>query len=79
MMFIKKMYRWAFIANVILLTTKNDVKVKAHYGDPCWSVTLYYFLGVCIFYCIPLQTFERISQYFLHIMLEYNLGKILEN
>jgi len=34
MMFIKKMYWWDFMANVILLTTKNDVKVKAHYGDP---------------------------------------------
>jgi hypothetical protein len=52
------------MANVILLTTKNDVKVKAHYGDLRWGVTLYYFLGVCMFDCIPLQTFERILQYF---------------
>jgi hypothetical protein len=58
-MFIKKMYWWAFMANVILLTTKNDVKVKAHYGDPCWSVTLYYFLGVCIFLLYPTSNFWK--------------------
>ncbi len=39
-------------------------RVKAHYGDPLWSVTLYYFLGVCMFEYIPPQTFEKISQYF---------------
>jgi hypothetical protein len=38
-------------------------KVKAHY-----------FQGMCMFECIPPQTFER----FLHIMLEYNLGNELE-
>jgi hypothetical protein len=31
-----------------------------------------------MFECIPPQTFERFSQYFLHIMLEYNLCKTLE-
>ncbi len=31
-----------------------------------------------MFECIPPQTFEKISQYFLHIMLKYDLGKILE-
>jgi hypothetical protein len=29
--------------------------VKAHYGDPFWGVTLYYFLGMCMFECIPPQ------------------------
>ncbi len=38
--------------------------VKAHYGDPFWGVTLYYFPRVCMFESIPPQTFERISQYF---------------
>jgi hypothetical protein len=37
--------------------------VKAHYGDPFSSVKLYYFPRVCMFDCIPPQTFERISQY----------------
>jgi hypothetical protein len=37
---------------------------EAHYGDPLWDVTLYYFPRVHMFECIPLQTFERISQYF---------------
>ncbi len=57
-----------------MMTLKGDL---AHYSDPLWGVILYYFLGVCIFECIPTQTFERISQYILHIMLKYNLGKIL--
>ncbi len=52
--------------------------MKTPYNDPLWDVTLYYFLGVCMFECIPPQTFEKISQYFLHIMLKYDLGKILE-
>jgi hypothetical protein len=39
-------------------------KVKAHYGDPLWDVALYYFLGMCMFECIPPQTFEIFSEYF---------------
>jgi hypothetical protein len=38
------------------------VWVKAHFSDPLWGVTLYYFLGMCMFECIPLQIFERFSQ-----------------
>ncbi len=38
--------------------------VKAHYSDSFWGVTLYYFPRMCMFECIPLQTFERFSQYF---------------
>jgi hypothetical protein len=36
-------------------------RVKTHYVDPLWSVTLYYFPRVCMFECIPPQTFEIIS------------------
>jgi hypothetical protein len=50
--------------------------VKAHYGDSLWDVSLYHFPGVCMFECIPPQTFEKNSQCFLYIILEYNLGKI---
>jgi len=32
--------------------------VKTHYDDPLWGVTLYYFPGMCVFKCIPLQTSE---------------------
>ncbi len=38
-----------------------ELRVKTHYSDPFWDVTLYYFLGVCMFECIALQSFERIS------------------
>jgi hypothetical protein len=60
----------------------SNFQVKTHYSDlpapplPLWGVTLYYFSRMCIFECIPPQTFERFS--FVHIMLKYNLGKILE-
>jgi hypothetical protein len=40
---------------------------------------LYYFPRVCIFECIPPQNFWKNFTIFLHIMLEYNLGKILKN
>ncbi len=33
---------------------------------------------MCMFECIPLQPFEKQFTIFLHIMLEYNLGKRLE-
>ncbi len=46
-----------------------------HYGDPLWGVTLYYFLGVCMFECIPCQTFQKKFTIFLYIMLKYNRGK----
>jgi hypothetical protein len=46
MTFMKKMYWLAFMANVILLTTKNDVKVKAHYSDPHWGHIIPLFRGV---------------------------------
>jgi hypothetical protein len=49
-----------------------------HYSDPLWGVTLYYFLGVCMFECIPPQTFQKNFIIFLHIMLKYNISKILE-
>jgi hypothetical protein len=32
--------------------------------NPFWGVTLYYFPRMCMFECIPLQTFERFSHYF---------------
>ncbi len=38
--------------------------VNPHYGDPLWDVTLYCFPRVCMFECIPPQTFKRILQYF---------------
>ncbi len=38
--------------------------VKAHYNDPLHGVTLYCFPRICMFECIPPQTFERFSQYF---------------
>ncbi len=46
-----------------MMTLKGDL---TQYNDPLWAVILYYFLGVCIFECIPPQTFERISQYFAY-------------
>ncbi len=39
-------------------------RVKTHYNDPLWDVTLYYFLDICMFECIPPQNFGRFSQYF---------------
>jgi len=57
---------------IIIIT----VWVKAHYSDPPGGVTLYYFLRICMFECIPPQTFKSISQYFC--ILWYNLGKILK-
>jgi hypothetical protein len=39
-------------------------EVKAHYSDPHRGVTLYYFPRMCMFECIPPQTFEIFSQYF---------------
>jgi hypothetical protein len=45
--------------------------MKAHYGEPLWGVTLYYFLKMCMFEYITFQTFERFSQYFCI----YNLSK----
>ncbi len=29
-------------------------QVKAHYDEPLWGVTLYYFPKMCMFECIPL-------------------------
>jgi len=29
--------------------------------QPTWGFTLYYFLRMCMFECIPFQTFERFS------------------
>jgi hypothetical protein len=52
--------------------------VKAHYDDAFWGNRIVLLSGVCMFECIPLQTFEKKSQFFLHIILEYNLGKILK-
>jgi hypothetical protein len=49
--------------------------VKAHYGDLLWNVTLYYFLGMCMFWVYPTLNFRKIFTIFLHIMLEYNLYK----
>jgi len=42
----------------------NNRMGETHYGDPLWDVTLYYFLKICMFECIPLEIFERFSQYF---------------
>jgi hypothetical protein len=39
----------------------TKVKVKAHYDDPLWGVTFYYFPGVCMFERIPPKTFEKNS------------------
>jgi hypothetical protein len=39
-------------------------RVKAHYGVPLGGVTLYYFSKMCMFECIPVQTFKKNSQYF---------------
>jgi len=62
----------------LMMTLKGDL---TQYNDPLWAVILYYFLGVCIFECIPPQTCEILLlkefHNILHIMLEYNLGKIL--
>jgi hypothetical protein len=49
-----------------------------HYGDPPWDVTLYYFLRVCMFECVPPQAFQKNFTIFFHMMLKYNIGKILE-
>jgi hypothetical protein len=38
--------------------------MKAHYSDPLWGITYYYFPGMCMFECIPPQTFEIFSQDF---------------
>jgi hypothetical protein len=42
-----------------------------------WGVTLYYFPKVCMFECIPHQTLKKFHT-ILHIVLEYNIGKILK-
>ncbi len=66
--------KWAFmnIMNVVCTSCWNFAQwlikghhvafwLKAHYGDPLWVVTLYYFSKMCMFKCIPFQTFEKIS------------------
>jgi hypothetical protein len=42
---------------------KLIITMKAQYDEPFWVVTLH-FLKVCMFECIPFQTFEKVSQYF---------------
>ncbi len=48
-----------------IITFADFTKWKAHYSDLFWGVTLYYFLRMCMFECIPLQTFKKNSQYYL--------------
>ncbi len=44
---------------------ENSCSIKAQYSDPFQGVShCTTFLGVCMFECIPLQTFEKNSQYF---------------
>ncbi len=50
--------------------------VKAHYGDPLWDVTLYYFVGMWMF---PTSNFWKIFTIFFHIIKKYNLDKKLKN
>jgi hypothetical protein len=62
-------------------TSVDFTKWKAHYSDPLWSVTLYYFLRMCMFECIPPQTFDKFSQYYFKnnlniIFIIYNIGLV---
>jgi hypothetical protein len=52
-------------------------KMKAHYGDPLWGDTLYYFWGGVHVSMYPISNFWKNFIIFLHIILEYNLGKIV--
>jgi hypothetical protein len=45
---------------------------------PLWDVTLYYFLGLRMFECFPLQTFERKFHNIFAYCVRYNLSKILK-
>ncbi len=62
---------------VVRIQSKDDDDVKTHYNDPLWGVTFYYFPRMCMFECIPPQTWKKFK-ILLHLMLEYNLSKILE-
>jgi hypothetical protein len=61
----------AIMANYCFFIHMNVNMVKTHYGDPLWGITLYYFPWMCMFECIPLQTFQIFSQYFC--ILCYNI------
>jgi hypothetical protein len=52
--------------------------MKAHHDDAFWGNDIVLLYRVCMFECISPQTFEKKSPFFLHIILEYNLGKILK-
>jgi hypothetical protein len=52
--------------------------VKAHDRDALWGVTLYYFLGVCMFECVPpqsLKEFQDIFAYYVRIQLKQGIKK----
>ncbi len=62
-------------SDLIYIHRKKNSKVKTHYGDPLWGVTLHYFSHVCMFEVYPTLNFQKNFTIFLHIMLKYNLGK----
>ncbi len=46
--------------------------VKAHYHDPFWGVTLYYFPKVCMFECISNQTLKNLHNIFAYyVRIQY--------
>jgi len=67
------------VTSFTLIEKKINSKVKTRYGGSLWGVTLYYFfIGVHV-WVYPISKFWKNFTIFLHIMLKYNLGKILEN
>jgi hypothetical protein len=56
----KRCYAWCEIS-ILKFFTKLSPRVQAHYNDPLWGVTLYYFPRMCMFECIRYQTFKIFS------------------